>query len=96
MLALQISRDDDDDDDDDDDGVGGCISLWIGSMDVHVLHNPVIISVLSLTETFQVNECSNKTLHQCEYACEEMTFGYRCTCKPGYKLHTNMKSCVGM
>lgn len=50
-----------------------------------------------ICKTFRQNECSNKTLNHCSQGCEEMTFGYKCTCKPGYALDTtDMTSCNDM
>lgn len=41
-----------------------------------------------------IDECSEKE-NMCKTLCKNTYGSYKCACKPGYKLHTDSRSCVG-
>ncbi|CAG0898496.1 unnamed protein product [Cyprideis torosa] len=40
----------------------------------------------------EYDECAT-TIHQCDHGCVNFAGGYRCTCRVGYALHSNGKTC---
>ena len=41
----------------------------------------------------EINEC--KRNHECEHNCIDKPRYYECSCRPGYELGSNNKSCHG-
>ncbi|CAH2224426.1 prolow-density lipo receptor-related 1 [Pelobates cultripes] len=41
-----------------------------------------------------INECLNKRLSGCSQECEDQKIGYKCRCRPGFRLKDDGKTCV--
>ena len=58
-------------------------------------------SLILLSPFADVDECllppSDQRRHHCQQHCEKLsTREYACSCDAGYKLHSDMKSCIGL
>eukprot|EP00079_Xenopus_tropicalis_P012610 XP_002939758.2 PREDICTED: prolow-density lipoprotein receptor-related protein 1 [Xenopus tropicalis] len=43
-----------------------------------------------------INECLNRKLSGCSQECEDQKIGYKCRCRPGFRLKDDGKTCVDM
>lgn len=50
-------------------------------------------SSVAICATVGVNECTNPSIHHCDHNCADTPTSFICTCRPGYRLMSDGKTC---
>ena len=64
---------------------------------VHVQLQPLHANLFTVFNiNADINECSSSSLNNCQQLCVNTVGSYSCQCRPGYRLNSDGRTCVGM